>query len=157
MLEFWILFTNLTLTFFHKYWFWNWNILLIITYTLITYILILHSSEFSQALVRLTKMIRGIGDPLVAVYARTYICRVSDWKVAVEPELIPVSIKLSDQTALEILFPLDRIHFHCSLLLFIMSGFSQCSREPISFTSGWRQAVSECLIQEHDIVTPAGT
>ncbi|PFX19484.1 UPF0505 protein C16orf62 [Stylophora pistillata] len=32
--------------------------------------------EFSQALVRLTKMIRGIGDPLVAVYARTYICRV---------------------------------------------------------------------------------
>ena len=33
--------------------------------------------EFSQALVRLTKMIRGMGDPLVAVYARTYICRVS--------------------------------------------------------------------------------
>nr|XP_058960991.1 VPS35 endosomal protein-sorting factor-like [Pocillopora verrucosa] len=34
------------------------------------------TGEFSQALVRLTKMIRGIGDPLVAVYARTYICRV---------------------------------------------------------------------------------
>ena len=34
-------------------------------------------SEFSQALVRLTKMIRGMGDPLVAVYSRTYICRVS--------------------------------------------------------------------------------
>lgn len=33
--------------------------------------------EFSQALVRLTKMIRGIGDPLVAAYARCYICRVS--------------------------------------------------------------------------------
>ena len=33
--------------------------------------------EFSQGLVRLTKMIRGIGDPLVAIYARTYICRVS--------------------------------------------------------------------------------
>ena len=33
--------------------------------------------EFSQALIRLTKMIRGMGDPLVAVYARTYICRVS--------------------------------------------------------------------------------
>ena len=32
--------------------------------------------EFSQALVRLTKMIRGMGDPLAAVYARTYICRV---------------------------------------------------------------------------------
>ncbi|KAK2564040.1 VPS35 endosomal protein-sorting factor-like [Acropora cervicornis] len=32
--------------------------------------------EFSQALVRLTKIIRGMGDPLVAVYARTYICRL---------------------------------------------------------------------------------
>ncbi|KAL9957403.1 hypothetical protein ACROYT_G039035 [Oculina patagonica] len=36
----------------------------------------LTTGEFSQALVRLTKMIRGMGDPLVAVYARTYICRV---------------------------------------------------------------------------------
>lgn len=71
MLEFWILFTNLTFNIF------------IIAYALIIYKLILHSSEFSQALVRLTKMIRGIGDPLVAVYARTYICRVSDWRVAV--------------------------------------------------------------------------
>ncbi|XP_058057478.1 VPS35 endosomal protein sorting factor-like [Anopheles bellator] len=32
--------------------------------------------EFSQALRRLTKMIRGIGDPLVAIYARCYLCRV---------------------------------------------------------------------------------
>ena len=32
--------------------------------------------EFSQALMRLTRMIRGIGDPLVAVYARCYLCRV---------------------------------------------------------------------------------
>ncbi|XP_015778562.1 PREDICTED: UPF0505 protein C16orf62 homolog [Acropora digitifera] len=36
----------------------------------------LTTGEFSQALVRLTKIIRGMGDPLVAVYARTYICRV---------------------------------------------------------------------------------
>ncbi|PSN36151.1 UPF0505 protein [Blattella germanica] len=36
----------------------------------------LTSSEFSQALLRLTRMIRGIGDPLVAVYARCYLCRV---------------------------------------------------------------------------------
>ncbi|XP_063225001.1 VPS35 endosomal protein-sorting factor-like isoform X2 [Bacillus rossius redtenbacheri] len=36
----------------------------------------LKSSEFSQALLRLTRMIRGIGDPLVAVYARCYLCRV---------------------------------------------------------------------------------
>lgn len=33
-------------------------------------------SEFSQALLRLTRMIRGIGDPLVAAYAHCYLCRV---------------------------------------------------------------------------------
>lgn len=33
-------------------------------------------SEFSQALMRLTRMIRGIGDPLVAAYAHCYLCRV---------------------------------------------------------------------------------
>ncbi|XP_046994763.1 VPS35 endosomal protein-sorting factor-like isoform X1 [Schistocerca americana] len=42
----------------------------------------LTSSEFSQALLRLTRMIRGIGDPLVAVYARCYLCRVG---MAVSP------------------------------------------------------------------------
>lgn len=36
----------------------------------------LTSGEFSQALLRLTRMVRGIGDPLVAVYARCYLCRV---------------------------------------------------------------------------------
>ncbi|XP_021918699.1 UPF0505 protein C16orf62 homolog isoform X2 [Zootermopsis nevadensis] len=36
----------------------------------------LTSSEFSQALLRLTRMIRGIGDPLVAAYAHCYLCRV---------------------------------------------------------------------------------
>ncbi|KAK7873878.1 hypothetical protein R5R35_005739 [Gryllus longicercus] len=36
----------------------------------------LTSTEFSQALLRLTRMTRGIGDPLVAVYARCYLCRV---------------------------------------------------------------------------------
>jgi len=36
----------------------------------------LWNSEFSQALMRLTRMIRGIGDPLVAVYAHCYLCRV---------------------------------------------------------------------------------
>ncbi|XP_018335730.1 UPF0505 protein C16orf62 homolog isoform X2 [Agrilus planipennis] len=36
----------------------------------------LTSSEFSAALLRLTRMIRGIGNPLVAAYARCYICRV---------------------------------------------------------------------------------
>lgn len=33
-------------------------------------------SDFSAILLRITKMMRGIGDPLVAVYARCYLCRV---------------------------------------------------------------------------------
>ena len=32
--------------------------------------------EFEKALRRLTKTIRGIGDPLVSVYARAYLCRI---------------------------------------------------------------------------------
>ncbi|XP_039446125.1 VPS35 endosomal protein sorting factor-like [Culex pipiens pallens] len=36
----------------------------------------LTANEFSTILMRLTRMIRGIGDPLVAVYARCYLCRV---------------------------------------------------------------------------------
>lgn len=36
----------------------------------------LTNQEFTQALIRLTRMIRGIGDPLVACYARAYLCRV---------------------------------------------------------------------------------
>ena len=33
--------------------------------------------EYKEALVRLSKVCRGIGDPLVALYARCYLCRVS--------------------------------------------------------------------------------
>jgi len=36
----------------------------------------LSTGEYEQSLTRLTKMMRGIGDPLVATYARCYICRV---------------------------------------------------------------------------------
>ena len=36
----------------------------------------LSSGEYKSALDRITKMIRGIGDPLVAVYTRAYLCRV---------------------------------------------------------------------------------
>lgn len=36
----------------------------------------LSQTEFDQILRRLTHMIRGIGDPLVATYARCYLCRV---------------------------------------------------------------------------------
>ncbi|XP_055387781.1 VPS35 endosomal protein sorting factor-like [Condylostylus longicornis] len=36
----------------------------------------LTQSEFNSALLRLTKMIRGIGDPLIATYARCYLVRV---------------------------------------------------------------------------------
>jgi hypothetical protein len=33
-------------------------------------------TQGEAALMRLTSMMRGIGDPLVAIYARCYICRV---------------------------------------------------------------------------------
>lgn len=33
-------------------------------------------SEYSAALLRITMMIRGMGNPLVAIYARCYLCRV---------------------------------------------------------------------------------
>ncbi|KAK0076450.1 hypothetical protein PV326_010778 [Microctonus aethiopoides] len=33
-------------------------------------------NEFNKALFRITRMIRGVGDPLVAIYARYYLCRV---------------------------------------------------------------------------------
>lgn len=36
----------------------------------------LDASEIESALLRLTGICRGIGDPLVAIYARCYICRV---------------------------------------------------------------------------------
>ncbi|XP_068975695.1 VPS35 endosomal protein-sorting factor-like isoform X4 [Bombus flavifrons] len=36
----------------------------------------LTTSEFNTALLRITRMIRGIGNPLIAVYARCYLCRV---------------------------------------------------------------------------------
>lgn len=36
----------------------------------------LTTDEYSRALVRLAVMVRGIGDPLVAAYARCYLCRV---------------------------------------------------------------------------------
>jgi hypothetical protein len=36
----------------------------------------LTTDQYNQALTRLASMIRGIGDPLVAAYARCYLCRV---------------------------------------------------------------------------------
>ncbi|XP_076750545.1 VPS35 endosomal protein-sorting factor-like isoform X2 [Xylocopa sonorina] len=36
----------------------------------------LTASEFNTALLRITRMIRGIGNPLIAIYARCYLCRV---------------------------------------------------------------------------------
>lgn len=43
----------------------------------------LTNKEYTQALIRLTKMIRGIGNPLVAAYARAYLCRVG---MSIAPE-----------------------------------------------------------------------
>ena len=43
----------------------------------------LTNKEYTQALIRLTKMVRGIGDPLVSSYARSYLCRVG---MSIAPE-----------------------------------------------------------------------
>jgi len=40
------------------------------------YLFIIVYSEQNDALLRLIKMVRGIGNPLVAWYARCYLCRV---------------------------------------------------------------------------------
>uniref|UniRef100_T1JKK3 VPS35 endosomal protein-sorting factor-like n=1 Tax=Strigamia maritima TaxID=126957 RepID=T1JKK3_STRMM len=44
----------------------------------------LTSGEFSKGLMRLSKIIRGIGDPIVAAYARCYLCRMG---MSVAPEV----------------------------------------------------------------------
>lgn len=36
----------------------------------------LSQNEFDRILSRIGRMIRGIGDPLIAIYARCYLCRV---------------------------------------------------------------------------------
>ncbi len=47
-----------------------------LVFSLVTNVLFLSFSGIQETLQRLTAMIRGIGDPLVAVYARAYLCRV---------------------------------------------------------------------------------
>ncbi|XP_054284650.1 VPS35 endosomal protein-sorting factor-like [Macrosteles quadrilineatus] len=48
----------------------------------------LDKGELVQALLRLTRMVRGIGDPLVAVYARCYLCRVGMTVHNIEKQLL---------------------------------------------------------------------
>ncbi|OCT64113.1 hypothetical protein XELAEV_180452141mg, partial [Xenopus laevis] len=60
------------------------NVIKFLTMFLISYVeaailkcnTFLSKTGLSESLPRLTSMIRGIGDPLVAVYARAYLCRV---------------------------------------------------------------------------------
>ena len=41
----------------------------------------LETNDYSDGLNRLTRMIRGVGDPLAQIYMRAYLCRVG-WNVA---------------------------------------------------------------------------
>lgn len=45
--------------------------------TLLKCYVFINKDEIKPAIARLTKMIRGIGNPLVAVYLRLYLCRVA--------------------------------------------------------------------------------
>ncbi|KAI7697380.1 hypothetical protein SSS_07599 [Sarcoptes scabiei] len=42
-----------------------------------------HPNNFEPIILRLTRMIRGIGDPLVAIYCRVYLCRIT---IQIAPE-----------------------------------------------------------------------
>ena len=77
----------------------------------ITQLLFLHSG-IPETLPRLTAMIRGIGDPLVAAYARAYLCRVRRAHFLQFSLLSPVFGDISYLAA----------HFHfVSLLTFALS------------------------------------
>jgi hypothetical protein len=51
----------------------------------------LTNQEFTQALVRLTKMTRGMGDPLVAAYAKAYLCRVGQRVAMKERDYVKIN------------------------------------------------------------------
>ncbi|CAH1397922.1 unnamed protein product [Nezara viridula] len=53
----------------------------------------LTNSELSDCVNRLTLMTRGIGDPLVAVYTRCYLCRIGQSVFKAGPELIRQNLK----------------------------------------------------------------
>ena len=61
-------------------------------------------AEYEKIFNRLTKMIRGIGDPLVATYCRVYLCRVAI-------ELYPEAKKIFLQNILDIFSSINQVGF----------------------------------------------
>ncbi|OTF72646.1 hypothetical protein BLA29_008136 [Euroglyphus maynei] len=58
--------------------------------------------EFERILLRLTRMTRGIGDPLVSIYCRVYLCRIAI-------KLIPESKKIFLQNIYDIIDNVDQV------------------------------------------------
>uniref|UniRef100_A0A452TQR7 VPS35 endosomal protein-sorting factor-like n=1 Tax=Ursus maritimus TaxID=29073 RepID=A0A452TQR7_URSMA len=76
----------------------------------------LSKTGISECLPRLTCMIRGIGDPLVSVYARAYLCRVG-------MEVAPHLKESLNKNFFDFLLTFKQLRARC-LLLF--PSFSQC-------------------------------
>ena len=79
--------------------------------------MVLFVSHYRLALVQSIKMCRGIGDPLVAAYARCYICRVNRWAcwsfyVSVSSRKVSIDIDFKYREPIELAFT-DLCHsFH---------------------------------------------
>ena len=50
-------------------------------------------SDFSSTLIRLSRAIRGIGDPLIAAYARCYLMRVGGEKFIRDRSFVLENVK----------------------------------------------------------------
>nr|XP_027198715.1 UPF0505 protein C16orf62 homolog isoform X1 [Dermatophagoides pteronyssinus] len=61
-----------------------------------------HREEYERILLRLTRMTRGIGDPLIAIYCRVYLCRVAI-------KLLPESKKIFLQNIYDIIDNVDQL------------------------------------------------
>ena len=90
------------------------------------------SSHYRSALVRLMKMCRGIGDPLLAAYARCYICRVSSLSSGRKREAlnaifffqVTIDIDFNYREPIEVAFADLCLSFHQTDLAAVKAGYT---------------------------------